>query len=630
MKKETGFIMDYDSSTIDHLGMQLYSSFPPVLAELISNSYDAEAHNVTISIDYIKKVVTVVDDGHGMTHIELNSEFLRIGRNRRQSIYGTYSKNKLRKVTGRKGLGKLSVFGIASQIEVISICESVQNGFIIKYDNLKATKPYRPEPIYEYENTLLGNGTTITIREIKLANLTDIDALALSLSKRFSFYDKDFVVKLVNLNDKREIILDKTDFIDNLDGREFSWVLPSSDLSDKEIEEEIEYLKTQKVHGLIVTKNTPLKSKDKGFYLYARGKLVSENIFFDERSNDHFHSYVTGYIHVDVLDDVDDTDYISTDRQNITWDKSDLPLKIRESLNTIINFIERQWRDKRAQKKEDEIEVSLDKSFYDDLTPIETANINGIKKVLAKNSATESDSKEIIKVLQTVKNLYKFESFQKYVTDLNDKELTVENIKKIADDWSTIEAKELAKIAKGRIEAINNFEKFIKSNASEVQVIQPFLEQFPWILDPRITSFEREKTFSKLLKENFPADRLDIDQKNRRIDFLCNTIGDTLMIIELKRPEIKITDKEIEQAFEYDFFIKSKFGERFKEIKTFLISDRYDMDPMTRSKYESFKRDNKVEIRSYSNLLDEARNYNKHFIQMFELLEETRIKEQGE
>jgi hypothetical protein len=327
---------------------------------------------------------------------------------------------------------------------------------------------------------------------------------------------------------------------------------------------------------------------------------------------------------------VDDTDYISTDRQNITWDKSDLPLKIRESLNVIINFIERQWREKRAQKKEDEIEISLDKSFYEDLSPIEKDNINGIKKALAKNSTTENDSSAIIKVLQTVKNLYKFESFQKYVIELNDKELTVENIKKIADDWSTIEAKELAKIAKGRIEAINNFEKFIRSNASEVKVIQPYLEQFPWILDPRITSFEREKTFSKILKENFPAERLDIDQKNRRIDFLCNTIGDSLFIIELKRPDIKITDKEIDQAFEYDFFIKNKFGDRFKEIKTFLISDRYEMDPMTRSKYESFKKDNKVEIKSYSNLLEEARNYNKHFILKFEELEETRIKTQGE
>ena len=66
--ENSGFKIKFDKNTIDHLGIKLYSKFPPVIAELISNSYDADAENVVIEIDYNNKIVTVTDDGIGMNH----------------------------------------------------------------------------------------------------------------------------------------------------------------------------------------------------------------------------------------------------------------------------------------------------------------------------------------------------------------------------------------------------------------------------------------------------------------------------------------------------------------------------------------------------------------------------------
>ena len=71
-------------------------------------------------------------------------------------------------------------------------------------------------------------------------------------------------------------------------------------------------------------------------------------------------------------------------------------------------------------------------------------------------------------------------------------------------------------------------------------------------MDPRITTFEREVTFKKILKENFPD--TELEEKNRRLDFLCNLVNGELIIIELKRPRIKISLKEIRQAREYERF----------------------------------------------------------------------------
>ena len=80
-----------------------------------------------------------------------------------------------------------------------------------------------------------------------------------------------------------------------------------------------------------------------------------------------------------------------------------------------------------------------------------------------------------------MKTLYKFESFQNYIAELDDEDLTVDKVEKITTDWEYIESKELAKISIGRIKAIEQFEKYVRNDASETKVIQPFLEKFPWI-----------------------------------------------------------------------------------------------------------------------------------------------------
>ena len=40
--------LKFDPKTIEHLGVKMYSTLPPALAELISNSYDADAGQVSI------------------------------------------------------------------------------------------------------------------------------------------------------------------------------------------------------------------------------------------------------------------------------------------------------------------------------------------------------------------------------------------------------------------------------------------------------------------------------------------------------------------------------------------------------------------------------------------------------
>ncbi len=71
-----------DKRIISLLSASTYESFPRALRELVSNSYDADATQVDITLNQREKLLTVRDNGSGMTPDEFDF-FLRIaGRQR--------------------------------------------------------------------------------------------------------------------------------------------------------------------------------------------------------------------------------------------------------------------------------------------------------------------------------------------------------------------------------------------------------------------------------------------------------------------------------------------------------------------------------------------------------------------
>ena len=47
---EKSYEMKFDIGTIKHLGLQMYSTLPPVIGELVANAWDANAPRVDITI----------------------------------------------------------------------------------------------------------------------------------------------------------------------------------------------------------------------------------------------------------------------------------------------------------------------------------------------------------------------------------------------------------------------------------------------------------------------------------------------------------------------------------------------------------------------------------------------------
>jgi hypothetical protein len=131
------YVMRISRMTVDKLGVKLYDRASAVLAELVSNCYDADGQTVTITAPMDEFLaaksagrlkdkgfkITVEDDGIGMTPTEVNQFYLRVGAERRNESArgrGDLSPKFKRKVMGRKGVGKLAPFGICQRMEVIT------------------------------------------------------------------------------------------------------------------------------------------------------------------------------------------------------------------------------------------------------------------------------------------------------------------------------------------------------------------------------------------------------------------------------------------------------------------------------------------------------------------------------
>jgi hypothetical protein len=95
--------------------------------ELIWNSLDAEANNVTVSIartplDAVEGVL-VSDDGHGMPFEEANREFRTVGGSWKRTA--KMSHNGHRTLHGKKGQGRFRAFALGRQAEWNSVAEGM-------------------------------------------------------------------------------------------------------------------------------------------------------------------------------------------------------------------------------------------------------------------------------------------------------------------------------------------------------------------------------------------------------------------------------------------------------------------------------------------------------------------------
>lgn len=111
-----------DSALLSELGEKLVESVHIALIELVKNSYDADALQVTIKFKYESetlKEIHIVDDGDGMNYKEVDNFWMNIATTNKiekncSPIYG-------RPRTGSKGIGRFSCRRLGKSLQLITI-----------------------------------------------------------------------------------------------------------------------------------------------------------------------------------------------------------------------------------------------------------------------------------------------------------------------------------------------------------------------------------------------------------------------------------------------------------------------------------------------------------------------------
>jgi len=371
MQNKDKFSFEISLSVLNHLGRNLYRNFITVLGEAISNSWDADANNVWISINKNNSSFFIKDDGCGMDSNDFQNKFLKIGYSKRKDR-GLLSPNR-RPFIGAKGIGKLALLSCAKVITVISKTSKTDyTGGVI--DNTGLTKAIehdltpdkyelgKPDlELFSDYTSKHKNGTIIHFEHTKedIKNTVPYLRKLIALYFRFSLIDKSFKIfvnnEIVTFDDIKNLS-DNTEFLWNINNLEDPYIKTLKKLKNNPISSQ----STLRVKGFIATVEKPRNLKISGteekigIDLFVNGRLRERNIlkYLPSFSTRHIASYLYGQIHFDDLDK-DGRDRFNTSRDGVLSGDEKYGELIDMLRDKILEEISNQWDELRLARDEE-------------------------------------------------------------------------------------------------------------------------------------------------------------------------------------------------------------------------------------------------------------------------------------
>jgi len=550
--------MTISLNALEHLGMNLYSNVPSVLSEIVANAWDADAREVTITLDKAAGRILIDDDGIGMSRDEVADRFLNVGFKRRVQPGSLTQQGRV--PMGRKGIGKLSAFSIAQVVEVYTTRCSERTAFRMDRDAIReqiqsSTRDcYEPEELSDWPEDRMA-GTRIVLSELS-KNLTGMTTTGLRrrIARRFSIIGprNDFQVTVdgtaITPEDRGyERILEYAWTYDDQEG-----ALTGAKKLEKPPFDRAAEVKTQlegdglSLKGWIGTVAKPRQLKDEDddnlnrIAIFMRGKLAQEDVLDGFGMKEIFANYLVGELHCDALDSDDAQDIATSSRQALKEDDERLQ-RLREAVRAELRHIAGQWSALRREggvkqaRAVPEVSVWLDELKGDTKKRAQrwVGRLNEIR------TDRDTDKKELLKA-----SILAFESHRhrKQLDRLD--ELSAESIGSLLPIFRDIDNLELSyygQIVSLRLGVVKKLQEMMTENVKE-KVIQEHVFDHLWLID---SSWERargtehlETTIKKFLDQD--TSKLSKTERSARIDIAYRTASGAHVIIELKRASVAV------------------------------------------------------------------------------------------
>lgn len=169
------------SNILNLLGDELIGNDSLAIFELVKNSYDADAENVSVSFNNLntnEQSIVIEDDGEGMTREIVNKVWLTIGTNYKKKEAKT-SKIFKRHSLGNKGVGRLAVHRLAESVllETKTKDELFGTNVSINWKDLVHSGEFIEDLYVDVNDDVIdafpkGHGTRITLTGLKTKKWT--------------------------------------------------------------------------------------------------------------------------------------------------------------------------------------------------------------------------------------------------------------------------------------------------------------------------------------------------------------------------------------------------------------------------------------------------------------------------
>jgi hypothetical protein len=554
--------MQINRMTVDKLGVKLYDMVYAVLAELISNSYDADARLVTVrapmgqylaarndeGVQSKNVVIEVEDDGIGMEPQELQDFYLVVGKERRSDPKcGGKSKKYGRAVMGRKGVGKLAPFGVCRFVEIMSaggekVSENGAAGFRTAHIIMDKNKMIRDTSDLYFPDVGSEDGTLsektytkVILREFDYRKIGSIEELSRQLAQRFGLETQDWHIKLIDTSkthghpeSSATVGKFNIDVMDNSkirfegprptiacacasSGDYVTWD-PDGSVNDEILPGFCNEGTFYPVTGWVAYSKVPYKDElMSGIRIYCRGKFSAQTVVFNRKAGftgEHsIRSYLVGELHADWLDEAEDL--IQTDRRDILW-SHELGALFQEWGQIVVKHVGTITRNPMRQSMADkffetgDVIKKIEKAFPAKNQKSLRDTAIGVAKLLGRSMRGDELSD-----LDMVEDMVQLCILLAPIQNLDEKlreaaETDINPLRVINDILKTARLAETVtfghQVVK-RLEIIDNLESLKDMDDTPESDLQNLIESAPWLINPQWIPVTANQGFTTLKRE---------------------------------------------------------------------------------------------------------------------------------
>ena len=576
---DTTYRMTLSLHVLNELGINLYSNVPAVLAEVVANSWDADATYVRIEVDRENRRIVITDDGCGMLVNkqvnEINSRYLHVGYHRRDEEDEKDKHGKIltrdaqgnsitpkfsRPVMGRKGIGKLSLFAIANEFQVHTARLGHKAGCVLSSKDIRdqlegESGVYHPRRIPPSE-VEVEQGTRIILTKLKKDVNQAATNLRRRLARRFGIRGESYGFEMFIDNEK--VSVEDRDYFHKV---QHLWEYGESNPTFKSQCNRLDkYVKRPdqvspehdwRVTGWIGTayRSGDLKEGKESInklVVFVREKLAQEDILEEFGEGGVYASYVFGEFHADFLDIDKEDDIATSSRQRIIEDDPRY-VALRRFIGEELKEIQRNWTRLRNKEGEEVAkQIPAIDSWFSGLGLDQRRKARSLFGKINQLNLKDEQRRVLLQngviAFETLRHKEQLDKLESLSTQ------DMSAIAKIFYDLDDLEATLYHRIVDERLQIINALKSNIDNNVLE-RVLRDHIFSHLWLLDP---SWERatetvppymEKSIGKMFEDK--ERKLTKEERSSRVDIKYTTAQGKHVIVELKKADRVLTTNEI-------------------------------------------------------------------------------------